>query len=274
MLRTIQKAPGMDKLGVLTTDKGNEFTGAAANVLEGQGVSHRTQDPADPNPMAVLDRAIHTLKRRLAQSLAGKSGPWPSRAAQVVAQYNATFHPAIRDEPEDFNKSGHAVKRFLAEQDNGEKLSHNQELLEKRKAKLEAEGGYRVPMGGVSKLRRSFHQSYSGGVKELEKVQGSMVKDKTREKHDMNRVMAVNVFSVRADDGLKGNNMRIDTHKDILMPMMTQPFAFLDAGGRISTGAAAEELKRGMGAEYRNILRRACFAQLARAVALSTKSSR
>ena len=269
LIRAIKTSPGMEQgLGVLTTDKGNEFTGAAANVLENEQISHRTKDPADPNILAVLDRAIMTIKRRLAQSLAGKSGPWPSRVAQVVKQYNSTYHPAIRDEPGEFNDKGHAVKRFMVEQDNAEKLEHNEDLLQKRKAKLEAEGGYRVPVGGVSKFRRSFHQSYSGDVKEVDQIKGSMVKDKDGEKHDIKRVQVVNVFSGKAEDGLKGNNPRIDRQKDILLPLMTQLFAYLDAGERVSTSAAAEEMKRQLGAEYRTILRRAGFAQLARAVAL------
>ena len=80
--------------------------------------------------------------------------------------------------------------------------------------------------------------------------------------------VVVNVFSGKAEDGLRGKNPRIDRQKDILLPIMTQLFAYLDAGERISTSAAAEELKRQMGAEYRTILRRAGFAQLARAVEL------
>ena len=269
MIRTIKKAPGMEQgLGVLTTDKGNEWANQSANVLENEGITHRMKDPADPNVLAVLDRAIQTIKRRLAQSLAGKSGPWPSRVAQVVLQYNNTFHPAIRDEPGDFNDKSHAVKRFLVEQDNAEKLQHNQQLLEKRKAKLEAEGAYRVPVGGVSKFRRSFHQSYSGDVKEVDKVQGSVVQDKSGEKHDIKRVMAVNVFSGKAEAGMKGTSARDDRIKDTLLPLMTHLFAYLDAGERVSTSAAAEEMKRQLGTEYRTILRRAGFAQLARAVAL------
>ena len=277
MIRTIKNAPGMEQgLGVITTDQGAEFSGASANVLENEGITHRIKDPQDPNAISTLDRAIQTIKRRLAQSLAGKSGPWPSRVAQVVLQYNNTFHPAIRDEPGDFNDKSHAVKRFLVEQDNAEKLQHNQQLLEKRTERLKAEGGYRVPVGGVSKFRRSFHQSYSGDVKEVDKVQGSVVQDKqSGEKHDIKRVMAVNVFSGKAEAGMKGTSARDDRIKDALLPLMTHLFAYLDAGERISLSAAAEEIKRHIGkSEYSAIMRRAGFAQgsgvaqLARSVAL------
>ena len=272
MLRTIKNAPGMEKgLGIMTTDKDNAFTGASANVLENEGVTHRTHDPADVNVTSVLDRAIQTLKRRLAMSLAakGRSAPWPSRVAEVVKQYNSTSHPALHnDEPEDFNKPGHAVKRFLTEQDNAKKLEHNQTLLEKRKAKLEAEGGYRVPVGGVSKFRRSFYQSYSSDVKEVDNIRGSVVKDKDGDKTDIKRIQVVNVFSGKAQDGLRGRNPRVDTQKDILLDMMSYLYAFLEPGERISMASAAEELKRQMGAEYRTTLRRAGFAQLARAVEL------
>ena len=95
-----------------------------------------------------------------------------------------------------------------------------------------------------------------------------MVEDKAGEKHDIKRVQMVNVFSGKAQDGLQGRNPRIDRQKDVLLPLMTQLFAYLDAGERISTSAAAEEMKKQMGAEYRTILRRAGFAQLAGAVEL------
>ena len=270
LIRTIKKAPGMEKgLGVVTTDKDNAFTNQSANVLENEGLTHRTHDPADVNVTSVLDRAIQTIKRRLAQSLAGKPAPWPSRVAQVVRQYNQTSHPALHDdEPEDFNKPGHAVKRFLTEQDNADKLEHNQKLLEKRKAKLEAEGGYRVPVGGVSKFRRSFYQSYSGDVKEVDKVQGSMITSKAGEKTDIKRIQVVNVFSGEAQDGLRGRNPRTDRQKDILLDMMSYLYAFLEPNERISMASAAEELKRHMGAEFRATLRRANMSHLVRAVEL------
>ena len=279
LIRTVKNSDGIKGLGTITTDMGPEWTGQSANVMENEGVAHRDHDPADANVTGVLDRAIQTLKRRLAQSLAGKgrSGPWPSRVAQVVKQYNDTYHPAIRDEPAEFNDAGHQVKRFLAEQDNAKKLDHNQKLLEKRKARLEAEGAYRVPVGGLNKFRRSFYQSYSSDVKEVDRIKGSMVRDKDGESTDVKRIMAVNVFSGAAEDGLRGRNPRIEKQKDILMPLVTALYAFLDPGERISTTAAAEEIKRAVGdAAYRDAMRKAAFSgtsapkqgQLARALEL------
>ena len=170
--------------------------------------------------MAVLDRVVANMKHRLARSVAGESGPWPSRVAKVVPQqYNDSYHPAIRDEPQDFNKAGHQVKRFLAEQDNAKKLEHNQKLLEKRTRKLEAEGGYRVPVGGLTKnkFRRSFYQSYSSDVKELGQIKGSMVRDKKDGKEtDIKRVQVVDLLSGQAEDGLRGKNPRNDRREDIL----------------------------------------------------------
>ena len=261
MLRTIKNSPGIGELGVLTTDKDAAFMNQAANVLENEGITHRTKDPADPNILAVLDRAIMTIKKRLAQSLAGKAGSWPSRVAQVVAQYSATYHPAIRDEPEDFNKPGHAVKRFLVEQDNAEKLAGNQALLEKRKAKLEQEGGYREPLGGLNKFRRSFYQSYSSDVKEVDRIKGSVVQGSDGQKHDIKRVQVVNVFSGEAEDGLRGRNPRIEKQKDTLMPVVTALYAFLEPGERISATRAAEEIKRAVGGDkYKDIMQKAGLA--------------
>ena len=96
-----------------------------------------------------------------------------------------------------------------------------------------------------------------------------MVKDRdTGVQTDLKRVVAVNVFSGKAEDGLQGRNPRIDRQTDILVDMMAHLYAFMDPGERISTMAAAHELKQQMGGEYRATLRRAGFSQLARAVAL------
>ena len=272
MLRTMQNSPGVENSGFISTDRGNEFTGPAANVMENLGFTHRTKDPQDLNALSLVDRVIQTLKRRLAQSLAakGKSAPWPSRVAQVVAQYNATYHPAIRDEPEDFNKATHGVKRFLALQDNAEKGVHNQKLLEKRVAKLETEGAYRTPVAAPKAFRRGFYATYSNDVKEVQRIRGSQVTDTQGQTTDVKRILTVPVFSGTAADSLRPNNPRVSRQKDILVtPMMSTLYAFLSPGERISVASAASYLKEELGREeYRSTLRRAGITHLVRALAL------
>ena len=259
-----------NKVEIISTDQGNEWKGAVDALLESKSIVRRTKEVSDVNALSVVDRAIQTLKRRLSQSLADKKAPWPSRVAQIVDQYNSTVHPATRDEPEDFNKPGHKVKRFLAEQDNAEALAHNQKLLEKRTKRLEGDGAYRAPKGGVKAFRRGFHQAYSSDVKEVANVKGSVVTDKSGDKIDIKRIMPVNEFSGHAEEGLRGPNPRRDRKKDRLVtPMMHTLYAWLDPGERVSMSAAAAYLKEQLGAkEYADALRDAGVQRLVQAVEL------
>ena len=58
---------------VVTTDQGNEFRGLEGALPE---VVHRHKDPSDCNATAVIDRAIQTLKKDLADKVARDGGSW------------------------------------------------------------------------------------------------------------------------------------------------------------------------------------------------------
>ena len=91
-----------NKPGVISTDKGNEWTGPVDDLLTAKGIIRRTKDPADVNALAVVDRAIQSIKKRLAESPSADPGEWAARLAEVVAQYNSTPHQGIHGEPEEF----------------------------------------------------------------------------------------------------------------------------------------------------------------------------
>ena len=138
ILHSMEKLPAF-----ISSDKGNEFTGPVDVLLESKGIIHRTKsDSHDMNSLSVVDRVIQTIKKRLAESLASKKGEWAQRLPVIVKQYNATQHPTIHGEPDDFGKAGHEISGFITQAENAEKLKHNQVLLEKRKNKLTEEGGF------------------------------------------------------------------------------------------------------------------------------------
>ncbi len=232
-------------------------------LLKSKNIVRRTKDPSDANALSVLDRAIQTLKRRLAQSLTDKKGAWPGRVAEVVEQYNSTVHPATRDEPEDFNKPGHEVKRFLAEQDNAEALSHNQRLLEKRTQRLEAEGAYRVPKGDAKTFRRGYNQAYSSDVKQVRDVSGSVVTDTSGAKIDIKRIMPVSSFSGHAEEGLR--DPRRERKKAKLTAIVDALYAWLSPGQRVTMSQATAWLKSHLGAD---VLQVAGIQRVAQAVEL------
>jgi len=235
------------KVQIITTDQANEWRGPVDALLQSKNIVRRTKDPSDTNALSVVDRAIQTLKRRLSQSLADKKAPWPSRVAQIVDQYNSTVHPATRDEPEDFDKPGHEVKRFLTEQDNAEALAHNQKLLEQRTRRLEAEGAYRAPKGAAKAFRRGYRQAYTSDVKEVASVKGSVVTDKTGEKIDIKRIMPVSSNSGHAEEGLWDSTRARKKAK--LTAIADALYAWLSPGERVALGKATAWLKGQLGAD-------------------------
>ena len=237
---------GMDKLPVfISSDKGNEFTGAVAKLLDDKGIVHRTKsDTHDMNSLSVIDRVLQTLKKRLAESLAAKKGEWAQRLPVVIRQYNATQHPAIHGEPDDFGKTGHEVSQFITQAENADKLKHNQVLLEKRKKKLTEEGGFRVPVGGPKAFHRGFKQAYSGEVFEIQKIEGSTVVGKDGKRIDVKRAMPVHAASGHAEAGFALGDERIQKKKDKLVePLMLELYTWLSPGERVSLSNAAAHLK-------------------------------
>jgi hypothetical protein len=262
----------MDKRPVfISSDRGNEFTGAVAKLLEDKGIIHRTKsDTHDMNSLSVVDRLIQTIKKRLAESLAAKKGEWAARLPVVIRQYNATEHPAIHGEPDDFGKAGHEVSEFITQAENADKLKHNTEVLEKRKKKLTEEGGFRVPVGGPKAFHRGFKQAYSGQVFELQKIEGSIAIAKDGKRTDLKRAMPVRSASGDAEAGFALSDGRIQNKKDKLVePLMLELYTWLSPGEQISLSGAASHLKEQLGAErYKEILKSVGFQHLVQAVRL------
>ena len=268
LLQQLQDSPGVTKIQVLSSDKGNEFTNQVDELLDQKDIVHRTKDPGDQNALAVVDRAMQSFKLRMSKSLTEKKGAWHKRVKDVVAQQNKAFHSAIRGRPEMMGKEGHEIKGFLALHDNAKNAQHNQKLLETRTKKLEQEGGYRAPIGGLRKFRRGFEQQYTSDVRNPAEVQGSMVTDATGRKADIKRIQIVNVFSGDATDGMSATtNPRINAIKEEWAPEMSQLLADMDEGEERSLSQAAFFLRRRMGEEeYAAALKRARVSRLSQVV--------
>ncbi len=160
---------------IISSDKGNEFTGSVDELLEEKNITHRTKgEKYDPNVLAVVDRAIQNLKTRLAESLADEPGEWATRVHDVVRQYNATEHSTVHDAPKEI--ATNRIASFMILQDNARKLKHNQTILRTRKTALDDAGAFRRPIGGLQQgvFRRGFKATW-GDVEQVDSVEGSMV---------------------------------------------------------------------------------------------------
>ena len=149
----------------LTTDAGQEFS-RIQEVLP-EGCFHVEKDPTDRNAIAVVDRAIQTVKKDLAARIAHHGGDFHSQLEAVVKAYNARPQAAVHGPPEEVEKQG--LQEFKVYQDNAKKFEQNEKLYQRRAAEVERAGAFREA------IQEPFHRSFKpawGPVRPLQQVLG------------------------------------------------------------------------------------------------------
>lgn len=150
--------------GILTTDAGMEFRATFDAMCNEEGIIHRTKRVGDANAIAVVDRAMSSIKLDLRKGRQLQRGQWPTLLPGVTRAYNERYHSTVHDAPKDVatNPDVH----FMVLQDNAEKLKHNNDLEEKRAMRVAAAGWYRPmkPLGNRYK-RRIGELRYDQAVK-------------------------------------------------------------------------------------------------------------
>ena len=255
---------------IMSSDKGNEFTNQVNQLLEELDITHRTKgEKYDPNVLAVVDRVIQNLKKRLAESLADDPGEWAQRIPIVVRQYNATEHSAVHDAPKEI--STNPIAKFMVTQDNAQKLKHNETILKTRKTALEDAGAFRRPIGGLQQgaFRRGFKATY-GPVEKVDTVQGSTVKPQgDGGKVDIKRVMPVDKDTGNVEATFAQGDAYIQRKRDIIFPIVMELYHWLDDDEK-SMSKASTHLKKKLGEDiYKNYLRQAGFQHLSQAVSIT-----
>ncbi len=180
----LAKVPRQGEGISITTDKGKEFA-KLDSVLEPLRSVHREKE--GQNDIAIVDRAMQTVKVRLAEARANQGGTWSKPLDQVIKGYNATPHSAVHGAPETAGDEN--IQGFMNLQDQAGNYEHNRRLATRRQSAVEASGAFReaVPNGG-----RSFKPAY-GPVRKLREVApgGTHVIDEEGNKALIKRVQAV-----------------------------------------------------------------------------------
>lgn len=261
----------MDKKPVFVfTDKGNEFTNEVSTMLEEKEIIHKTRREAhDMNVLGVIDRAIQTIKKRLAENLADNKSEWVQRLNVITKQYNDTAHTTLHGtEPSKFGKEGQELSEFQTLADNADKLQHNTRLLERRKKKLADPGGFRTPIGAPKDFNRGFKQQWGSTVHVIKSIHGSVVTAEDGTKSDVKRALPTHSASDYAEAGFALGDQRISDKKDKLIPLMALLYAWVGSGESKSVSSAATHLRKDMGDTYKATLKKVGFKQLVSAIRL------
>jgi hypothetical protein len=146
----------------LITDKDGVFQAPSFRALmEEHGVLHEFKEST--NDIATVDRLISTLRRALAQESAesGESD-WAARLKKVVDGYNRAPHTHLLGaSPSEASDGTSKELQFELEFRASQEMHENAELIQKRKAKLEASGAFRGLVHAPKLGRRVYKNVWS-----------------------------------------------------------------------------------------------------------------
>ena len=182
---------------VIASDGGAEFSGPVSDMLFDKGIAHRIKPPGDVNALGVVDRAIQTLKTKLAELSSTSKRTWPDLLPQAVSALNKTPKPKVlHGESPDGVEDAPQVT-FLLQRDQAKNFQHNKRLTERQQARLEADGAFRTPLPGSTKtFKRGFQATY-GDVQRPRDVRGGIVTATDGSRHQLKQIRTVPADSSR-----------------------------------------------------------------------------
>ena len=183
--QNLKHVKGGGENAVLTTDSGKEFS-AVDKVLEPLQATHRLKEGR--NDISIVDRAMQTLKIKLANARANLGGKhWSAHLGKVTEAYNSEPRAAVHGPPDKVAED--SPQGFLVLQDNARKFAQNREVTNDRLAKVRELGAVReaVPNGA-----RGFKPGYGPVRKIKEVLPGAMyVLDEEGDKIPLKQALAV-----------------------------------------------------------------------------------
>ena len=258
---------------VIASDNGNEFLGATAELLLDRGIAHRLKPVGDINALGLIDKAIQTLKKKIAELSARTKRTWPDLLQQAVSAVNATPKPGVLhgDSPEEVADDDEV--KFLLQLDQAHNFRHNTRLTEQRQAKLESDGAFRAPLpGSTSKFKRGFRATY-GDVQQVRNVRGGMVTATDGTRHSLKQIRTVPVDSSAASARFGENTAgpaRKRQRGSLILDMLAE---ILQGEERMSLSKASKLLRtrfQAEGTSYDTVLK-AAHAQLIELVRLDDR---
>ena len=169
----------MPKPQILSSDLGNEFSGVFNTMLEEKGIAHRYKDPRNINSLAVLDKAIQTVKTTLFQKMTRQNTKkWDGFIKEVEDGYNETINDGALggNAPNDVEGDSESSKvvRFQLMKANAEKFESNHEIAEKKMTTVKDAGQYRVALKQET-FDRGFKPRYENQISTVREVRAGMV---------------------------------------------------------------------------------------------------
>ena len=146
----------------MSTDSGGEFRGVDS-IMKDRGGVHRLK--VGRNDIAVVDRALQTLKAKLANAGANHGGSWDKNLGKVIKSYNDNPRNGVHGPPATAGNLN-SVQGFVNLQDQGNNFGHNYKTWDTREEDLYAAGALRPAIEDGSR----GHKPRYGKVAQLDRV--------------------------------------------------------------------------------------------------------
>ena len=239
----------------LDTDGGPEFANQAFSALVTRfKIEHVIKDKNDYQALATLDRAGGVVKKMLQRRQEARGGTWLSNLEATIDSYNNTEHGGIDIEPAQITDD----RIFSLKKQAAEKLQENTTLIQKRKEKLEKDGGFRThqPKENLKGLRRRIDaNTWSREVHQVANFPEPGIVEDT----EGNRTLTKFAKPVPKDSSALAP--RLQTRPpDNLKPFAEKLRSILPSSGT-SSGQAAKLLKKEPGFRDALIMARMTFTQ-------------
>ena len=162
---------------VITSDNGSEFLGDVSKLLADAKIVQRFKAPNDPNAIGVVDKAIQTLKQKLADLAGSTSLSWSQLLQRATRALNETPRETLLHghSPNEAAEGKNPAVKFMLLQKQADNFAHNEKLKRKRVDKIEnAKIDTVRPQLDIKNFNRSFRPTF-GAAERVEMVDGSIV---------------------------------------------------------------------------------------------------
>ncbi len=253
-------ALALKKPKLISSDQGLEFKGVVSVYLTRLRIVQKFKDPSDVNGLGIIDKAIQTLKQRLAQLTTG-GGTWASVLARAVSGINSTPKTGVLHGAAPKEVRVDDEVHFMLLQDQAKNMQHNAALTDKRKTAVEATGSFRAPLPeSTGKFKRSYQATY-GEPQAVASVRGGTVTNTQGEKYALKSIKVIPANSSAAQQQFAPGQDRPAKRRLAGGAIVTALVEILEGAeeGRLSLSKAASTLKeqmRSSGQDYAEVLKK------------------
>ena len=160
------------------------------NYIDRLGVKRRYKDVGDMNAIAVVDRSMGLLKKKLANIEAFTATNWGSALQRATKALNDEPKPEVLHGASPNEVSEDKNVEFMLLQDNAANMVHNQKVVDQRETALKKTMAFRAPISINKKFKRGFRATY-GPVEKVESVNKNIVKGRDGNTYSLKMIKPV-----------------------------------------------------------------------------------